>query len=106
MAAGSFRASVFAVAWPTGEFGPMNLEGQVRLSHRKELAAISDPDERDTYFRTLVDALYEEGSAINRAMEMEFDDVIDPAQTRKWIAAGLHLAPPIERAKREFLDTW
>ena len=31
MAGGSFKAPLFCVAWPTGEFGGMGLEGAVRL---------------------------------------------------------------------------
>ena len=37
----------FTVAWPTGEFGGMGLEGAVRLGFRKELAAIDDAVERE-----------------------------------------------------------
>ena len=44
MAGGSFKAPLFRVAWPTGEFGGMGLEGAVRLGYRKELEAIEDPD--------------------------------------------------------------
>ncbi len=43
MAGGSFRAPLFTVAWPTGEFGGMGLEGAVRLGIRRELDAIEDP---------------------------------------------------------------
>ena len=34
---------MFAIAWPTGEFGGMGLEGQVKLGRRRELEAITDP---------------------------------------------------------------
>ena len=43
MTGGSYQASMFAVAWPTGEFGGMGLEGSVKLGYRNELAAIADP---------------------------------------------------------------
>ena len=46
MAGGSFKAPLFTVAWPTGEFGGMGLEGAVKLGYRNELAAIDDPAER------------------------------------------------------------
>src|SRR5690606_31953777 len=41
------RASLFAVSWPTGEFGAMGLEGAVRLAYRNELAASDDPEQRE-----------------------------------------------------------
>ena len=44
MIGGGFHASFFTVAWPTGEFGGMGLEGYVRLGFRKEMEAIADPD--------------------------------------------------------------
>ena len=40
MAVGGFDAPVFTVAWPTGEFGGMGLEGAVKLGYRKELEAV------------------------------------------------------------------
>jgi acetyl-CoA carboxylase carboxyltransferase component len=52
MAGGSFEgAACFAVAWPTGEFGGMGLEGAVKLGYRNELAAIDDPVERERGLR-------------------------------------------------------
>ena len=39
MAAGGMHAPVATVAWPSGEFGAMGLEGAVELGYRKELAA-------------------------------------------------------------------
>ncbi|MEN0137815.1 MAG: carboxyl transferase domain-containing protein [Rhodococcus sp. (in: high G+C Gram-positive bacteria)] len=85
MAGGSFHASEFTVAWPTGEIGAMGLEGAVRLGFRKELEALDDPAERDAAFTQLVDAAYQHGKALNAATIFELDDVIDPADTRAWV---------------------
>ena len=85
MAAGSFKAPVFCVAWPTAEFGAMGLEGAVKLGMRRELEAIDDPTERETTYQTMVAAAYERGSAISMASYFEIDDVIDPADTRRWV---------------------
>jgi acetyl/propionyl-CoA carboxylase alpha subunit/acetyl-CoA carboxylase carboxyltransferase component len=85
MAGGSFRAPQFTVAWPTGEIGGMGLEGAVRLGFSKELAAVSDPSERQALFDKLVAAAYEHGKALRSATTFELDDVIDPADSRAWI---------------------
>src|SRR5205823_1664383 len=58
MIGGGFHASFFTVAWPTGEFGGMGLEGYVRLGFRKEMEAIADPAERETFYRNKVAELY------------------------------------------------
>ena len=89
VAGGYLRASVLTVAWPTGEFGPMGLEGMVRLGHRKELDALPDSVERERRFADRVAQLYERGKALNAASLFEIDDVIDPADTRSVIAAAL-----------------
>jgi acetyl-CoA carboxylase carboxyltransferase component len=86
MAAGGFKAPRFTVAWPTSEFGAMGLEGAVRLGMRRELEAIEDPQEREQMFLDTVEAAYERGRGINMAAYGEIDDVIDPADSRRWIA--------------------
>jgi len=109
MAGGSFHAPFFTVAWPSGEFGAMGLEGAVRLGYRKELEALADPAERQALFDKMVGQSYESGKAINMASFLEIDDVIDPLESRRWILRGLRSAPPAPQRrgkKRPFVDTW
>jgi acetyl-CoA carboxylase carboxyltransferase component len=86
MAGGSFKAPLFTVGWPTSEFGGMGLEGAVRLGMRRELDAIEDPAERERVFQATVAAAYKHGEGLNMAAHGEIDDVIDPADSRRWIA--------------------
>lgn len=88
MAGGHLHAPFFTVAWPTGEFGGMNHEGAVRLAMKKQLAAIEDPAERERTVRAMVDVASERGKAVNMASLLEIDAVIDPADTRAWLAAA------------------
>ena len=107
MAGGSFHSPFFVVSWPTGEFGGMGLEGAVRLGYRKELEAAPTPEERERMFKEMVAQSYARGKAINMAAHLEIDDVIDPAETRRWIIRGLKSLPPErKRKRREFVDTW
>jgi acetyl-CoA carboxylase carboxyltransferase component len=109
MAGGSFKAPIFTVAWPTGEFGGMGLEGAVKLGFRRELDAIEDEDERQKVFEEMVARMYEHGKAVNTATYFEIDDVIDPADSRRWITAALESAPqpaPRTGKKRPNIDTW
>lgn len=109
MIGGGFHASFFTVAWPTGEFGGMGLEGYVRLGFRKEMEAIEDPDEREEYYQAKVDELYANGKAVSIASVLEIDEVIDPADTRQWIMAGLRSVPKPEARtakKRPCIDAW
>jgi acetyl-CoA carboxylase carboxyltransferase component/biotin carboxyl carrier protein len=109
MAGGSFHAPCLTVSWPTGEFGGMGLEGAVRLAYRNELATITDLVERDALYRRHVEELYQRGKAIHVASMLEIDDVIDPAETRRWIMRGLRtVPPPVARRskKRPHIETW
>ena len=109
MAGGSFKAPFFTVAWPTGEFGGMGLEGAVKLGYRKELAAVEDPEKRKALFDQMVERMYEHGKAVNTASHFEIDDVIDPLESRSWIMAGLRRAAATRRAPARSvpcIDTW
>ena len=108
MAGGSFKAPLWCVSWPTGEFGGMNIEGAVRLGRARELAAISDPDEREREFRAMVERQYADGKAVNIAVHFEIDDVIDPAASRTWIRSLADGDRPMPSAtkKRPYIDTW
>ncbi len=109
MCGGSALVSFMTVAWPTAEFAGMNIEGAVKLGFRPVLAAIEDPAERVAEFTRRVDAAYETARAVNAGGGGGIDDVIDPADTRRWIANSLRRLPPVaprEGKKYPYIDTW
>ena len=105
MMGGSTKAPLACLSWPTGEFGGMGLEGAVRLGYSKELAAVESDAERDALFTEMVDRMYEHGKALSVATHFEIDDVIDPADSRRWLSTLLAAAPPV-RGDRPNIDTW
>jgi len=108
MTGGHFHAPFFTIAWPTGEFGGMNLEGAIRIGMRKQLEAIADPTAREQTAQAMIADAHRRGTAINMASLLELDAVIDPADTRAWIVRGLASAPaPAPRdGRRRVIDTW
>jgi acetyl-CoA carboxylase carboxyltransferase component len=106
MAGGGFKAPLFTVGWPTSEFGAMGLEGAVRLGLRRELEAIADEAERQRVFDAAVKAAYDRGKGISMAEYGEIDDVIDPADTRRWIRTLLDARPPRRGKRRPNVDAW
>jgi acetyl/propionyl-CoA carboxylase alpha subunit len=99
----------FCVAWPTAEFAGMNIEGAVKLGYRKELMAIEDPEARLAEFERRTARAYESAKAVNAAAGGGVDDVIDPADTREWIAQGLKRLPPVPpRTGKKYpcIDPW
>jgi len=105
MAAGGFHAPLMTAAWPSGEFGAMGLEGAVRLGYRRELEALPEGAAREQRYRELLAQQVEAGKAINMAATLEIDAVIDPAQTRAWLAAGL-ASGQVRPREAGGLDPW
>jgi acetyl/propionyl-CoA carboxylase alpha subunit/acetyl-CoA carboxylase carboxyltransferase component len=108
MAGGSFKTPLFCVSWPTGELGGMGLEGAVKLAFRRELDGVDDPAERQVLYDQMVARMYERGKAQNAASVYEIDDVIDPADTRRWITTMLvpPVRDPASAPRRPCVDTW
>jgi acetyl-CoA carboxylase carboxyltransferase component len=86
-----------AFAWPSAELAVMGPEGAVNIVYRRELQDAADPVARRT---ELVDEYIERYANPYVAAERGYvDDVIDPAETRIKLVAGLEML----RSKREEL---
>lgn len=105
MTGGGFHAPLAIAAWPSGEFGAMGLEGAVRLGYRRELEAVPEGEPREALYRELVERQYANGRAVNMAATLEIDAVIDPAETRRWLAHGLSSATVSPR-RPGAIDAW
>jgi acetyl-CoA carboxylase carboxyltransferase component len=81
----------YTIAWPTGEFGAMGLEGAVKLGFKKELAAEQDPTAKKALFEQLLAEQYKKGQAQEVASVLEIDAVIEPANTRKTLLLALNI---------------
>jgi acetyl-CoA carboxylase carboxyltransferase component len=98
MGGGSFHRPAATVSWPSGEFGPMALEGVARIVSKAELAAAPDAAAREAMLAERTDALLEMGAAVPVARLLEIDAVIDPADTRRWLTGALAGASGSDRA--------
>ena len=110
MCGGSSLEPFFTVAWPTAEFADMTIDGRVDLMFGEELEAVENPEERQAIRGRLIDAHVDRVRAVNSGgANYGIDDVIDPADTRAWIAQGLRSipkVPPRTAKKRPNVDTW
>jgi acetyl-CoA carboxylase carboxyltransferase component len=86
-----------AFAWPSAELAVMGPQGAVEIVYRRELQNAADPVARRA---ELVDEYTERHANPYEAAERGYvDDVIDPAETRSKLIAGLAML----RSKREEL---
>ena len=64
---------------------------------------------RKARFDEMVAGAYARGKALSQATAPALDDVIDPADTRKWIMGGLKALPPVPvrtEKKLRWIDSW
>jgi acetyl-CoA carboxylase carboxyltransferase component len=86
-----------AFAWPSAELAVMGPNGAVEILYRRELQDAADPEKRRA---ELIDDYTERFANPYVAAERGFiDDVIDPADTRMKVIAGLEML----KSKREEL---
>ena len=89
--------SDLAFAWPSAELAVMGPQGAVEIVYRRELQQAADPAARRA---ELVEEYTQKYANPYAAAERGFvDDVIDPADTRRKVVAGLRVL----RTKREDL---
>ncbi|MEM8621166.1 MAG: acyl-CoA carboxylase subunit beta [Actinomycetota bacterium] len=78
-----------AFAWPTAELAVMGPQGAVEIVYRRELQQAADPTARRA---ELVEEYTERYANPYAAAERGYvDDVIDPAETRQKLVAGLQM---------------
>jgi acetyl-CoA carboxylase carboxyltransferase component len=105
MTAGGFHAPVFTSPGPPASSAPWGWKARSGWAYRKELEAVPEGPQREALYDKLVAQQYANGSALNMAATLEIDAVIDPADTRVWLARGLASSRVRERTAG-FVDTW
>lgn len=86
------------IAWPSGEWGDMPIEGGVAAGYRKELAAAADPD---ALRREIEARLREEASIWRTAEAFGVEEIIDPRQTRRILCEWLAVAVAQRRIEKK-----
>jgi acetyl-CoA carboxylase carboxyltransferase component len=99
----------FSIVWPTVEFAGMNIEDAVKLGYREELMSIDDSEARREEFDRRTAVAYENAKAVNAVTGGGIDDIIDPADTRRWIVNSLKRLPPVLPTTEKmypYIDRW
>jgi len=77
------------LAWPSGEWGSLPVEGGVAAAFRRDIAAASDPKARE---KELEDELRAYASPFRTAEALGVEEVIDPRETRPILCDYIALA--------------
>jgi acetyl-CoA carboxylase carboxyltransferase component len=99
---GHGSGQILTLVWPSGEFGALPIEGGVSAGHKSVLESAQDPEskrrELEEYYRQF-------GSVFETAATLNFDDLIDPRDTRPRLIRALRAAvagrtePPAPRTR-------
>lgn len=96
------------VGWPTAEFGTMGTQGAVKLMRPAELDAAETDADRQAIEKRLSDEIRHRNSALEVAARFEWDDIIDPADTRSVVSRFLASLPPVapRPGRKRVIDNW
>ncbi len=72
----------FKIAWPSGEWGSLPVEGGVKAAYRREIENAADPAAREREIETELKQL---GSPFRTAEAFAIEDLIDPRETRPYL---------------------
>lgn len=84
-----FSRFCFRIAWPSGEWGSLPIEGGVAAAYRREIEAAEDPAAHRKAIEERLIALRDPFSA---AEAFAVEDIIDPRDTRPMLAEWLKVA--------------
>ena len=78
-------------AWPSAQWGSMPVAGGLEASYRSEIAAAADPEAKRAEIEARVGRLR---SPFRTAEAFNFDEIIDPRDTRKLLCEFVNVASP------------
>ena len=74
----------FKIAWPSGEWGSLPIEGGVAAAYRREIRDADDPEARIKEIEAELKAV---ASPFRTAEAFAVEDVIDPRETRPYLCS-------------------
>ena len=79
----------YRVAWPSGEWGSLPIEGGVMAAYRRQIEEADDPDAVRKEIEARLSAL---GSPFRTAEAFNVEEIIDPRDTRPLLCEWVELA--------------
>ena len=77
------RDPIMRVAWPSGEWGSLPLDGGIEVGHRFELKQAEAEGKKEKLYKELEDDYRRLMNPIRTANAFGVEEIIDPADTRR-----------------------
>jgi acetyl-CoA carboxylase carboxyltransferase component len=81
----------FKIAWPSGNWGSLPVEGGVKAAYRREIESAANPEERE---REIEAELRQLASPFRTAEAFAIEDLIDPRETRPYLCQFIEALQP------------
>ena len=81
----------FKIAWPSGNWGSLPIEGGVKAAYRREIESADDPQARE---REIEEELRQLASPFRTAEAFAIEDLIDPRETRPYLCQFIEALQP------------
>jgi len=81
----------FKIAWPSGNWGSLPVEGGVKAAYRREIESAENPQEREREIEAELKSL---ASPFRTAEAFAIEDLIDPRETRPYLAQFVEALQP------------
>jgi acetyl-CoA carboxylase carboxyltransferase component len=81
----------FKIAWPSGNWGSLPVEGGVKAAYKRDIESADDPEERE---RELEEELRRLASPFRTAEAFAIEDLIDPRETRPYLCQFIEALQP------------
>ena len=95
-AAAHYGPEGYVLAWPSAESGALPIEGGVAVAFKKEIAAAKDPEVKR---KEIEDSMSKQQNPFPRAESFSVHEIIDPRETRKYLAQWAERIQPQLKAK-------
>ncbi|KAF4563719.1 Acyl-CoA Carboxylase Beta Subunit [Pleurotus pulmonarius] len=80
----------FRVAWPSGDWGSLPLEGGIEAAYKRQLDATSSPEEREKLYDELLGQFDDVRDPLKTAHKFGVEEIIDPKDTRPLVCEWVH----------------
>jgi len=81
----------FKIAWPSGNWGSLPVEGGVKAAYRRDIESAEDPERRE---REIEEELRQLASPFRTAEAFAIEDLIDPRETRPYLCQFIEALQP------------
>lgn len=86
------RDPMMRIAWPSGEWGSLPLEGGIEVGHRRELMEAEKEGRRDKVYRQLEGEYQRLMNPVRTAARFGVEEIVDPKDTRRICCAWIGMA--------------